>query len=294
MAVVITSPSWGGLRIFGPDAASWLQGVVTCDVLSVGPGQGAWGSLLSKQGKILADLHITGQARELIVGVAGGDAALVLSTLDGYLVMEDAEIETLAGQFVAAAGKGALSHLAQLLGPEGPQPSRMPWGVEAGLVQLSQQKWQEQPQLAQQLRSADPEQWDEFRISHGLYQFGVDYDQSDNLHAASLERRTVDWGKGCYVGQEVVCMQDMRGKVKRRLAVLCAETGVAPSPGASLVPAVTSGNEPQPAALEDVVGEIKSSAGKWAVATLKAPYFEPGTQLLGEETSLRVQPTSKS
>ncbi|HEY6079381.1 MAG TPA: tRNA-modifying protein YgfZ, partial [Polyangiaceae bacterium] len=55
---------------------------------------------------------------------------------------------------------------------------------------------------------------------HGLGSFGVDFDQRDNPHEASLDRVAVSWTKGCYLGQEVVCMQDMRGKVKRRLVPL--------------------------------------------------------------------------
>jgi folate-binding protein YgfZ len=48
----------------------------------------------------------------------------------------------------------------------------------------------------------------------------VDFGERDNPHEASLDRIAVSWSKGCYLGQEVVCMQDMRGKVKRRLVAL--------------------------------------------------------------------------
>ena len=60
----------------------------------------------------------------------------------------------------------------------------------------------------------------ELLAAHGLGVFGVDFGERDNPHEASLDRIAVSWTKGCYLGQEVVCMQDMRGKVKRRLVAL--------------------------------------------------------------------------
>jgi folate-binding protein YgfZ len=91
--------------------------------------------------------------------------------------------------------------------------------------------------------------WTRLRVERGFPEFGVDYDGSDRPHEAALDRRAVSWSKGCYLGQEVVCMQDMRGKVKRSIRVLRVD---APSDarleaGATLV----KGNG-------DVVGNITS------------------------------------
>jgi folate-binding protein YgfZ len=64
------------------------------------------------------------------------------------------------------------------------------------------------------------EEWTRLRLERGLPEFGVDFDTQERPHEVGLERRAVSWTKGCYLGQEVVCMQDMRGKVKRSLRVL--------------------------------------------------------------------------
>src|SRR5690606_38680361 len=75
----------------------------------------------------------------------------------------------------------------------------------------------ELPELERQLddwgRPLAEEQWDELRVVWGVPDFERDFFPVDKPHEASLERRAVDWKKGCYLGQEVVCMQDMRGKV---------------------------------------------------------------------------------
>jgi folate-binding protein YgfZ len=56
-------------------------------------------------------------------------------------------------------------------------------------------------------------------------------DDQRNPHEASLDRRSVSWDKGCYLGQEAVCMLEMRGKVKRRLVLVALEGGALPEPG---------------------------------------------------------------
>ncbi len=76
--------------------------------------------------------------------------------------------------------------------------------------------------------------WDRLRVERAVPAYGTDYDDRDNPHDASLERRAVSWTKGCYLGQEVVCMQDMRGKLKRRVVTLALEAG-APSDAATVV-----------------------------------------------------------
>ena len=76
---------------------------------------------------------------------------------------------------------------------------------------------------------------------------------------AGLERRAVSFDKGCYLGQEVVCMLEMRGRVKRKLVSLEIASGDAPPKGASVSDA--SGN---------VVGEISSSAAP-AAARRRSP-----------------------
>jgi folate-binding protein YgfZ len=276
LSTFLAAPSWPALRVYGPDAATWLNGIVTCDVLSVRPGRAVWGSLLTKQGKIQADLQIVGRSEELIVFLSGGDAVEILSTLDGYLVMEDAEIEQSPAQAILAVGASPRALLESL----GFQSSQLPWGVEAGphVVAVSPEQWsalQKQSEVAELLVGA--EQWGAYLTSSGLPRFGVDYTSSDNPHAASLERRTVDWSKGCYLGQEVVCMQDMRGKVKRRLVRLRAS-------GAVLL---TSGHDVVHESA--VVGRVTSSAGTVALASIQAPYFEPGTKLLVGATPVEVE-----
>lgn len=260
----------------GPDAASWLNGIVTCNVLSLRPDRASWGSLLTKQGKIQADLQIVGDQTDLILFVSGGDPDQVLATLDGYLVMEDAEIEPNDALAVVASGGPAKDALEVA----GHQVARLAWGgTDLWVTSLSPSAWEalSKDALISQL-FIDEEAFGKVLTQLGVPRFGVDYTNADNPHAASLERRTVDWSKGCYLGQEVVCMQDMRGKVKRRLVRVKGPVG-------ALLP-----NKSEVSFGGEVVGQLTSSAGDLALASVKAPHFEPGTSLRVGEIDVRVEP----
>lgn len=195
------------LLVRGADRKTWLDGLLTCAVTSVGVGSALYGLLLTKQGKIVTDAFLVDDGSQLWVGVAAGRGAAVRELLDRYLVMEDAELDLATptpawridvGASAGAATAGALAHGALALG-----------GLQAQLS-LSPPTGAALPDAAALL------------AEHGLGVFGVDFDEKDNPHEASLDRIAVSWTKGCYLGQEVVCMQDMRGKVKRRLVALDA------------------------------------------------------------------------
>lgn len=245
--------------MFGPDAATWLNGIITCDVLKVRAGRGTWGSLLSKQGKLSADLQIVGQSEELYLGVSGGDRGEILATLDRYLVMEDAEIELSDRRWLVYSGERPA-----IPGISG----ELPWGINGLAAVCAESHDLDSIRANLNAITQTSDEWRRWCTSNGFPVMGVDYSGTDNPHAASLERRTVDWSKGCYLGQEVVCMQDMRGKVKRRLVGLKWKSAGGLLSGAE----VTNANG-------DEVGKVTSSSEGRAIASVQSSDYKPGTQL---------------
>jgi folate-binding protein YgfZ len=126
------------------------------------------------------------------------------------------------------------------------------------------------------------DEWQRIRLELGIGAFGTDYGPSDNPHEAGLDRAAISWKKGCYLGQEVVFMQDARGKLKRRLVSLSVDKG-SPAPGSELR-----------SEAGEVVGEITSvvpvRAGAVALGRVRAPHFEPGSRLLASGFSAEVRP----
>ncbi len=195
------------LVVRGADARSWLDGLVTCAVSQVQVGAGAYGLLLTKQGKIVSDVWLLFSAdAALYVGVAPGLGEPVQALLDRYLVMEDAELSQSPALSWRLAARGGV------LPPAGE--------LATGDVALGSVSFVAQVGSADS--SALPRASD-LLAEFGFGAYGVDFSERDNPHEASLDRVAVSWTKGCYLGQEVVCMQDMRGKVKRRLTALAAD-----------------------------------------------------------------------
>ncbi|HEX3774167.1 MAG TPA: glycine cleavage T C-terminal barrel domain-containing protein [Polyangiaceae bacterium] len=276
--LVVLQKSRGTLRVTGPEARTWLNGLVTCDVLPVGEGRGAFGLALNKQGKIQSEIEVVALPAGLLLGVSPGVDQKLASVLDKFLVMEDAELSVVTDTYfwadfhgigasaLAEAAARACDGVAAVI-PFTPAGGASVVFERASLLALDRYVAQT-PALA----LASEADWDAFRIAQELGRFGVDYGEQDNPHEAALDRRAVSWSKGCYLGQEVVCMQDMRGKLKRRLVALELDSVEPPPPGA----AVTVGASDEP----EAVGEVTSSAlnpltGKAvALARVKSPYFE--------------------
>ncbi len=100
--------------------------------------------------------------------------------------------------------------------------------------------------------SATTSGWEALRLERAVPSFGVDFDEKTYPQEAALEKVAVSFDKGCYLGQEVVCMLELRGHVKRKLAALVLDaegSGLPPSRGAPV-------NDGQ----GGTVGEVTSAA----------------------------------
>ena len=69
------------------------------------------------------------------------------------------------------------------------------------------------------------------RIEQGQPLMGVDLDEKTIPQEGVDVAAAVDFGKGCYLGQELVARIDSRGRVNRRLAGLVLTGEQVPSPG---------------------------------------------------------------
>ncbi len=296
--LVVLQPSRGTLAVTGSEAKSWLNGLVTCDVLKVSEGSGAFGLVLNKQGKIQSEAEVVATADGLLVGVSPGVAGKLAASLDKFLVMEDCELSDASALYFWADFHGTAAAVlaesaARACGGTAAVMSFTAQGAASvvferdGLLELT--RFIERTPA---LKLASDEEWEALRIAQALGRFGVDYGELDNPHEAALDRRAVSWSKGCYLGQEVVCMQDMRGKLKRRLVALSLS-------GSGEVPAVGSPVTVQGAA--ETVGELTSVARNpqtgtlLALARLKTPYFEGNEALgvLGEPAAFVAQASAE-
>ncbi len=211
------------LRVSGDDAASWLQGQVTNDVLALEPGRGGYGLVLETTGKIRSDAFVHRVADAFLLVLPSDRAEAVRAHFDAHVIMEDVELALhpeLA--VVTVQGPGAAGAVASLEGTS--MADRLGAGAGYDLIVPSERARAVAAELvARGAVRLDDEAWELARIRAGIPRMGVDFGDHTLPQEAGLARRAVSFTKGCYLGQEPVVMLEHRGKPPTRLFVLRSE-----------------------------------------------------------------------
>ena len=189
----------------GPDAASFLHGLLSNDVASLAPGGSAEALLLDAKGHVQAAIGVHRDGDDaLTLVVAPADGGAVAAALDRYHFSEDLEV-------LGPEEAWALT-VAGMPAPAGPSVP----GVLPGTVRVVV----DDPAAAGAAlpgEQAPPEALEMARVAAGVARVGVDTGPSTLVQEAALEDRAVSFTKGCYLGQETVARLQFRGKANRAL-----------------------------------------------------------------------------
>ena len=186
------------LRVAGPDAADYLQRMVSNDVEALAVGEACDALLLTAKARVIAPLRVLRRGEE------------------DFLVLTEPELgdtvrtQLLRTRFAAKTEIEPEEHESWLvLGGEEVLDDR-PAGDEVGEEEL--------------------ERW---RIEAGIPRWGREIDDQILPAEAGLDNTHISFSKGCYPGQEPIARQRYRGKVNRKLRVLDVEGDA--TPGTELV-----------------------------------------------------------
>lgn len=282
--VVDETSRFGALVVRGADRRTWLNGLVTSDMTKLTPGAALYGLAVTPKGRVLTDLVFVEAKETILVLLPMSEVEAVAAALDHYLVMEDAELEAAAAAYRIFAIHGPKSEavLASLgsMSEEQGVAASMDWlGLGGGVViahadagsDIFERLEAGAASVGGAVGTADAAEL--LRISRGVPRFGQDFGATTYPQEAGLETRAVSFDKGCYLGQEVVCMLQLRGHVKRKLVSLELDEGTA-SAGA---------------AIEDdagqKIGEVTSVAEDpafphpIAIGMVKLAFTQPGTSV---------------
>ncbi len=80
----------------------------------------------------------------------------------------------------------------------------------------------------------DADTWTTLRVEAGRPEYGVDMDEGTIPVEAGIHDRAIDYGKGCYTGQEVIVRIRDRGHVNRSLRLLMLGDAPPPASGTEL------------------------------------------------------------
>jgi folate-binding protein YgfZ len=263
----------GVLRVRGPDAGKFLQGLITNDIGKARGADAIHAGLLSPQGKILFDFFIVPDADGFLIDVAQAKTDELLKRLGFYRLRAQVEIEARPELTVAAAWGGA------------PRPS------EGAIVYADPRL----PELGRRMivpktaaiadfgcTGALESDYHASRVRLGVPEGGRDYAFGDAFpHEALFDQLNgVDFAKGCYVGQEVVSRMEHRGTARKRIV---------PVEGEAKLPASGTCVEADGA----VIGELGSVSGNAALALIRLDRAEhalaSGKQLSAGGVALKLR-----
>jgi folate-binding protein YgfZ len=243
------------VHVRGDDAPTWLNGQVTSDVREVPAGHGVYGLAVTVRGKIMADLWVVHSGGDLAVVLPKSAVETVLASFEHQIIMDDVELvpdDGLAIISVQGPKTGAVIDAAAL--PD--RDSATAPALRGGASVVERQRCDELGHGGELILVAEPERATVFaalvaqaervggcavddeglelaRLRAGRPRFERDFGPEQYPQEAGLEERAVSFSKGCYLGQEVICTLENRGRLTRRLARLTAAQG-ALAPGSEL------------------------------------------------------------
>ena len=186
------------LRLSGEDVRPFLQGLITQDVLTLTEGGPRWSGLLTPQGKALFDFILWADGKDVLIDCEAVQADALARRLALYRLRRNV---------VIARDEAIGVHWAPVA-PDKPLDPRLP---------ALGHRWLGAPEGDR----AD-EAWRRHRLSLGIFEGAAELGQDQTLwlEANAEELNGVDYGKGCYVGQENTARMHFRSKVNRRLVAV--------------------------------------------------------------------------
>jgi folate-binding protein YgfZ len=185
---------------------TFLQGLVTADILGLTAGESRWAALLTPQGKILFDFLVVEQGDDTLIDCARAQLEELKKRLAFYKLRAQVGIEPVPGMAVAAALPGTEIAVPSAIVFADPRLSDM--GSRALLSH----------DHASAL-NGDARDYRARRIVLGVPDTVEDIGSGALFpHEANLDQLGgVSFTKGCYVGQEVVSRMEHRGTARSRI-----------------------------------------------------------------------------
>ncbi|MCA9422786.1 MAG: aminomethyltransferase family protein [Nitrospira sp.] len=240
----------GKTLVTGDDRVSWLQSIISNDILPLMPGQGRYSAFMNHKGKMLSYFRVFLQPETLIIEDVGEVGDLTFQALRKFLLYG-----TKAKLHNGLESWGLLL----VTGPNGPVILKEALGVEVNSLQVLDTiaftfgdtqgfiarteetggqdfelfvpveglpaLWSHLLKMGSEagLQPVGREALETCRIEGGLARLGPDLNDKIVPPEANLEGIAFSLSKGCYPGQEVVARMDTYGSVKRRLVGLVLE-----------------------------------------------------------------------
>ncbi|MCW8915001.1 MAG: folate-binding protein [Magnetovibrio sp.] len=272
----IPLPDRGLIKIEGPDARSFLQGLVSQDMQRITANQAVYSAFLTPQGKFLFDFFAFEMGGSVVLDVEGKRCSDFFKRLSMYKLRSDVNLSDVSADFDVygildsqgfaergqskAFGEGIIYADPRLL--DMGCRAILPKGDISALEQSG-------------LSAGNLDSFEQTRMSLGLADGSRDMsvDKALLLENGFEELDGVNFAKGCFMGQELTARTRYRGLVKKRLLPVTIN-GPAPDTGASLQLG------------DKEAGEMKSSCGNVGLALVRLDKLSDGVRFTCDDATL--------
>ena len=269
----------GLIKIEGPDARDFLQGLVSQDMTRVTDSQAVYSAFLSPQGKFLYDFFAFEMDGALMLDCEGDRRSDFYKRLSMYKLRSDATLTDVTDDYSVFAvidgmdkldlddARGASAACGGGVAYVDPRLS-----IIGARVVLPQG---DTALDAAGLKPGPLEDYEQVRITLGLPDGSRDMavDKALLLENGFEELDGVSFTKGCFMGQELTARTRYRGLVKKRLLPVAID-GPAPKTGTVLE---SGGKE---------AGEMRTSVGGQGLALVRLDKLEDGISFTAGATTL--------
>jgi len=228
------------LRVTGADRFRFLNGQITNDLRKASETFAIEACMLNAKGKVNAHVFIAAFGESFLIDVEPELGETLGARLERYVIADDVRIEDVTDEF-------SLFHV---LAEESPmleanrvvsvhRLARSGWDIWSGSARQDALR----DQLATAFSFIDSAAGEMMRIERGLPRWGRELTDEIIPIEANLESRTIDYEKGCYIGQEVISRMKMSGQTNKRLCGLISLNNTPLQLGMKLVAPSASGRE---------------------------------------------------
>jgi folate-binding protein YgfZ len=228
------------LRVTGADRFRFINGQITNDLRKLSETAAIEACVLNTKGKLNAHIFITAAGDDFLIDAEPELRETLRARLERYIVADDVQIEDVTDEF-------SLFHV---LTEESPALKSGRIVSARRFAMIGWDVWSEsarQDPVRHELASAylfiDSAAADVMRIEQGLPRWGRELTDEIIPIEANLEQRTIDYQKGCYIGQEVISRMKMSGQTNKRLCGLISLNETPLQRGMKLVAPSASGKE---------------------------------------------------
>ena len=271
------------LRVTGADAFRFLNGQITNNLGKASETAAIQASILSAKGKLSAHVFVSKESSGFLLDAEQELREELPARLDRYIIADDVQIEDVTETFsifhVVDEPQLTITDSIRTLAANRFGFSGWDvWSAKANAPQIH-------GQLTSSFAFCDEACAEVIRIEQGIPGWGRELTSEIIPVEANLEQSSIDYAKGCYIGQEVVSRMKMSGQRNKSLCGLVSLSGAALQTGVHL----TSESDPAKD-LGWITSTTKSTRlGKEiALGYVKRGYNSAGTNLKAGDVAVEV------